>query len=58
MAPVKKKPKFEWSPADMERAIDAVKLKGMTPYKASREFKVPRTTLLLKLKVENPLRRK
>lgn len=51
-----KKPKFKWSPEDMEAAVDAVKHGGMNPYAASKKFNVPRTTLLLKTTSKAPLK--
>lgn len=53
----KKKIRFQYSAAVMEEAVEAVR-NGMPAARASREFKVPRTTILGKVQGKVPIGRK
>ncbi|XP_039276762.1 tigger transposable element-derived protein 6-like isoform X2 [Nilaparvata lugens] len=55
--PKKKGPKFEYSEADMDAAIAAVR-EGETAFAVSRRFGVPRSTLVNKATGKTPIQRK
>lgn len=58
MAP-RPKPKFQWTIENMQKAIAAVKEGTMNVYKASKQYKIPYSTLMLKISKKNePLRKR
>lgn len=54
----KKKQFFKYSQENLENAVEAVKSGRMSKHEASREFSVPRTTILRKVSGNVPLKRK